>query len=82
VVTKDVAPYTIVGGNPARPIRRRFEQNVAERLVELAWWDWNHESLRQALPDFRRLAVEAFIEKYSDGANAAAYAANQETVQA
>jgi phosphonate metabolism protein (transferase hexapeptide repeat family) len=65
VVTKDVAPYTIVGGNPARPIRRRFDETVAERLIELAWWDWDHERLRQALPDFRELPVEAFIDKYS-----------------
>jgi phosphonate metabolism protein (transferase hexapeptide repeat family) len=82
VVTKDVAPYSIVGGNPARPIRRRFEESVADRLIELAWWNWNHERLRLALPDFRRLAVEAFIEKYSDGADAAAHAANQQMVQA
>lgn len=65
VVTKDVAPYTIVGGNPARVIRRRFEDSVAERLIDLAWWDWDHARLRHALPDFRNLSVEAFVEKYS-----------------
>jgi phosphonate metabolism protein (transferase hexapeptide repeat family) len=64
VVTKDVAAYTIVGGNPARVIRRRFAESVADRLAELAWWDWSHESLRSALPDFRKLAVEDFIAKY------------------
>lgn len=65
VVTKDVAPYTIVAGNPARPVRRRFPQSVEERLMQLAWWDWSHDMLREALPDFRALPVEAFIEKYS-----------------
>jgi len=72
IVTKDVAPYTIVAGNPARTIRRRFPEDVAAQLTELAWWDWDHETLRQALPDFRKLAVEDFLSKYrNDGAAAA-----------
>lgn len=64
VVTKDVAPYQIVAGNPARPIRARFDAAVAERLQALAWWDWDHAALRAALQDFRSLTVEAFLEKY------------------
>ena len=64
IVTKDVDPYTIVGGNPARLIRRRFPASIAERLQRLAWWDWSHDALRAALPDFRALDVEAFLEKY------------------
>ncbi|MBI1169937.1 chloramphenicol acetyltransferase [bacterium] len=64
VVTKDVAPYMIVAGVPATPLRTRFTANVAERLQALAWWDWSHDRLRQALPDFRALPVEAFLEKY------------------
>jgi phosphonate metabolism protein (transferase hexapeptide repeat family) len=64
IVTKEVAPYTIVGGNPARVIKRRFPEAIAERLSELQWWDWDHETLRRALPDFRKLDVEAFLEKY------------------
>lgn len=65
VVTKDVAPYTIVAGLPATPIRKRFETPIADRLMELAWWDWPHERLRERLPDFRRLRIEAFLEKYA-----------------
>lgn len=65
VVTKDVAPYTIVAGLPATPIRKRFDTQIAERLMELAWWDWPHEALRERLPDFRRLPIEAFLEKYA-----------------
>lgn len=68
IVTKDVPSYTIVGGNPARPIKRRFPEDVAERLMRLAWWDWDHEALRAALPDFRRLGIEDFLEKYEDAA--------------
>lgn len=64
VVTKDVAPYTIVAGNPARPIRRRFPEASAERLMTLGWWDWEHAALRAALEDFRVLSVEAFLEKH------------------
>jgi phosphonate metabolism protein (transferase hexapeptide repeat family) len=64
IVTKDVPAYTIVAGNPARPIRRRFSEQIADRLAQLAWWDWHHEDLRQALPDFRKLDIEEFLGKY------------------
>jgi phosphonate metabolism protein (transferase hexapeptide repeat family) len=64
IVTKDVAPYTIVAGNPARPIRPRFPAEIAAALQQLAWWDWSHERLHAALPDFRALPIEAFVAKY------------------
>lgn len=64
VVSKDVAPYTIVGGVPAKPIRERFDRKTAERYQALAWWDWDHARLRAALDDFRGLSAEAFLEKY------------------
>jgi len=64
VVTKDVPAYTIVAGNPARIIRRRFSEAVSERLLALGWWDWAHDRLHAALPDFRALDVEAFLDKY------------------
>jgi len=40
VVTKDVPPYTIVGGNPAQPIRKRFDEETIGNLLNLAWWNW------------------------------------------
>jgi phosphonate metabolism protein (transferase hexapeptide repeat family) len=64
VVSKDVAPYTIVGGVPAKPIRERFDRRTAERYQALAWWDWDHSKLRTALDDFRRLSAEEFLEKH------------------
>jgi phosphonate metabolism protein (transferase hexapeptide repeat family) len=64
VVTKDVAPYMIVAGVPATPLRARVAPALAERLLALAWWDWDHARLRDALADFRALKAEAFLEKY------------------
>lgn len=64
VVTKDVAPYSIVAGVPAAPVRARHSPAIADRLMALAWWDWDHDRLRAALPDFRALSAEAFLEAY------------------
>lgn len=64
VVTKDVAPFMIVAGCPAAPIRARFPAQVIDRLLALAWWDWDHDRLRAALEDFRALKAEAFLERY------------------
>ncbi len=66
VVTKDVPPYAVVGGTPASLIKWRHPVPLAERLQALAWWDWDHETLKRALPDFRALSAEAFVEKYED----------------
>lgn len=65
VVSKDVEPYTIVGGVPATPIKRRFSPDQSEALLDIAWWDWSHDTLRAALPDIRALTIDAFIQKYS-----------------
>ena len=64
IVTKDVPPYMIVAGIPAAPLRLRFDAEVADRMMSLAWWDWSHDRLRAALEDFRKLPAVAFLEKY------------------
>lgn len=64
VVTKDVPDWTIVAGCPARPLRRRFSPETGARLERLAWWDWDHGRLRDALDDFRSLGAEAFLDRY------------------
>ncbi|MDH4414491.1 MAG: DapH/DapD/GlmU-related protein [Rhizobium sp.] len=65
VVSRDVAPYTIVGGVPAKLIRERFPKIVAERMQALAWWNWDHDRLFAALDDFRHMDAEQFIEKHA-----------------
>ena len=50
VVTKDVLPYTVVGGTPAKEIRRRFDAEVIQQLLMLKWWDWSADNIRKYLP--------------------------------
>lgn len=63
VVTKDVPPYAIVGGNPARVLKYRFDPETVAGLQKIAWWDWPDELLRERREDFF-LPPEAFVEKY------------------
>jgi phosphonate metabolism protein (transferase hexapeptide repeat family) len=66
VVSRDVAPYTVVGGVPARLIKERFPAAVADRFIKLGWWHWSHETLGLALDDFRLLDAETFLDKYEN----------------
>jgi hypothetical protein len=64
VVTKDVPPYTIVGGLPARIIRRRVDPEVEQALTRIAWWNWSREQIKDTLADFRKLDAKGFALKY------------------
>ena len=50
VVTRDVAPYAVVGGNPATVIRRRYDDETIARLLALHWWDWDIATITERLP--------------------------------
>ena len=50
LVTRDVEPYTIIGGNPGKPIRKRFDEAQIAMLLEMAWWDWPEARLQAAMP--------------------------------
>jgi phosphonate metabolism protein (transferase hexapeptide repeat family) len=63
VVTKDVAPYAIVAGAPAKFIRWRFAPAIAAALESTGWWDWDHATLRERLPDFKDMRT--FLAKYA-----------------
>ena len=54
VVTKDVEPYTIVGGVPAKPIRKRFDEQMIKKLEKIGWWNWDEEQIRQGLSALKK----------------------------
>jgi len=64
VVTRDVAPYTIVAGVPAQRIKERFNRKIAAQLSQIAWWDWPAETIWQRLPEFQSGDVEAFCARW------------------
>lgn len=67
VVTKDVHPFAIMVGNPARLLRFRFTESVRESLLRIAWWDWTHDKLALGLDDIRRSSAEDFCAKHDPG---------------
>jgi phosphonate metabolism protein (transferase hexapeptide repeat family) len=64
VVTHDVPPFAIVVGTPAKILRFRFPPEIIAALERIAWWDWPHAKLREAMGDFRRLGAEEFCRKH------------------
>jgi virginiamycin A acetyltransferase len=59
VVTRDVEPYTLVGGNPAREIKKRFSQDQIQKLLDLQWWHWDIEKITRHVQDLTGNNIEA-----------------------
>lgn len=68
VVTKDIPPFAVAVGNPARVIRFRFPEEQREALLQIAWWDWPRERLSAALEEIRTLSAEEFCRRHAPGA--------------
>lgn len=66
VVTRDVPPYAVAVGNPARVVRYRFDEPTIAALLEIAWWDWEYETIKERLDDFAG-DTATFIETYREG---------------
>ncbi|UTO27893.1 DapH/DapD/GlmU-related protein [Bartonella harrusi] len=66
VITKNVLPYTIVAGVPAKCLRMRFSDHVIQELLEMAWWNWPLDKIYNALPDMQTLPIEDFIRKWKE----------------
>ncbi len=64
VVTKDVAPYTVVAGSPAKSIRNRFPKAIWLAVEEIGWWNWSHEVIKERLQYF--YDIRAFIQRYGN----------------
>lgn len=65
VVTHDVAPYAITAGVPARILKYRFDEDTIRRIESTCWWDWDHETLKARMGDFRDIGQ--FIRQYGAG---------------
>jgi acetyltransferase-like isoleucine patch superfamily enzyme len=63
VVTHDVAPYSIIGGNPAKLIKSRFNKEQIASLLKIAWWDWSIEQILKFVPSINNSNIDDFIEQ-------------------
>jgi phosphonate metabolism protein (transferase hexapeptide repeat family) len=64
IVTRDVPPFMIVAGSPAKSIRPRFPRAIADAVERIAWWDWDHATLIECMDDLRDM--RRFLAKYAD----------------
>ncbi len=67
LVNKDVAPYSIVGGQPAKLIKSRFSKEIIDRLIALQWWDWADARVRKAVPLMLQTDIGEFLRAAESG---------------
>lgn len=67
VVARDVPPYAVVAGNPAKVIKYRFDESVISRLLTIQWWNWTKNEIERAMPDILSTQIENFLEKAERG---------------
>jgi virginiamycin A acetyltransferase len=61
VITKDIPPYTIVGGNPAKIIRKRFDDQAIAKLLNIKWWNWSIETITKHIADIVSADINALM---------------------
>lgn len=66
LVTKDVPPYTIVGGTPARVLRKRFSEDTISALLRLKWWDWPIEHIQRYIPEIQSGQVHPLLSAHPE----------------
>ncbi len=66
IVTKDVPPYAIVAGNPAKILKHRFDEGIIDKLLEIRWWDWEYEDIYRAIPLLQSGKLEKVFELYEE----------------
>lgn len=69
VVTKDIPPYAIVVGNPARIVKYRFKQEEIEELLKVKWWEWELEKIEKNIKYLLDDDIELFLERFTNGKN-------------
>jgi acetyltransferase-like isoleucine patch superfamily enzyme len=66
LVTKDVPPFSMAGGVPAKVIKKRFTEDQIEQLLKIKWWQWSEEKIKEAIPLLSANTINEFINKYAD----------------